>query len=70
MFPDSKASYLPFPWNSHRELERARSRCADDLATPRCPVCFHFLVVRQGRKGPYFFCRCVHGRPPRSPRAA
>jgi ssDNA-binding Zn-finger/Zn-ribbon topoisomerase 1 len=31
----------------------------EELASARCPLCHGVLVARQGRSGPYFFCRCV-----------
>ncbi len=40
--------------------ERASIRMTEEeLGTARCPLCRAALVARQGRAGPYFFCRCV-----------
>lgn len=35
-----------------------RHRSHDDLDTPRCPVCRHWLITRVDCRGPYFFCLC------------
>jgi hypothetical protein len=32
------------------------------LGNARCPICRAILVARQGRVGPYFYCRCVRRR--------
>ncbi len=39
----------------------------EELASARCPLCRAVLVVRQGRAGPYFFCRCVRRKVKRTP---
>jgi hypothetical protein len=31
----------------------------EELGCARCPLCRAVLVARQGRRGPYFFCRCA-----------
>ena len=40
-----------------REVLRIR-RTLEALGDARCPVCRAMLIARQGRAGPYFFCRC------------
>ena len=40
-----------------RKLLRRR-RAAVESNPARCPLCHMVLVIRMGRRGPYFQCRC------------
>jgi ssDNA-binding Zn-finger/Zn-ribbon topoisomerase 1 len=46
------------PVRTAREVISIRN-AQDELASARCPLCRAVLVVRQGRAGPYFYCRCA-----------
>jgi hypothetical protein len=43
-------------------LDQQRQQdAADALGVARCPLCRGPLVVRMGRRGPYFQCQCQDG---------
>jgi hypothetical protein len=48
------------PWVHHLLSRRARPSFEPDARVP-CPLCNFPLVIRMGRRGPYFSCGC----PPR-----
>jgi len=45
------------PAPTKREIIGIR-RTLETLGDARCPLCRAILIARQGRAGPYFFCRC------------
>ncbi len=45
------------PKLSRRDIVSIRET-QETLGDARCPLCQARLVARQGRRGPYFFCRC------------
>ena len=38
---------------------RSRSDPTEIIGVPRCPCCRVPLIARMGRRGPYFYCRCL-----------
>lgn len=49
------------PVVTRRDLVSIRET-QETLGDARCPLCRAMLVARQGRRGPYFFCRCPRRR--------
>jgi hypothetical protein len=47
--------------DSYRDVSDRRSRSdpSEIIGVPRCPCCRAPLIARMGRRGPYFYCRCV-----------
>ncbi len=47
-----------FPVYRNRPESRRRRRDDDDHVTARCPKCRYWLIARQNKNQPYFFCLC------------